>query len=103
MSLACFECKQIGFFVRPLILFERKGSFDPQKPVSHYHNFYTGCATFDDLGEAVKSSRFMVVELCHNQSGGEDKIEETKHKLVDEEVLAKKLPKTFKALLKAGK
>ena len=43
MSLACFECGHRGAF-NTLIIFDKDGKFDPEKPVSHYPNFYTDCA-----------------------------------------------------------
>ena len=106
MSLACFECNRIGAF-NTSIIFDGDGNFDPQKPVSHYPNFYTDCATFDDFRE-VKESRFMVVEGrdvqdSWNTGTDGDKLRETKYKLVDEAVLAAKLPRIFEALLKTKK
>ena len=105
MSLACFECGREGAF-KILILFASDGNFDPEKPVSHYSNFYTDCAAFGDFKE-VKKSRFMVVEEGEFQDSWNtgtdgDKLRETRHKLVDEAALAAKLPRIFEALLKTG-
>lgn len=105
MSLGCFECGRGGAF-NTLILFTSDGNFDVEKPVSHYSNFYTDCATLNDFKE-IKESRFMVVKLkCFQDSvitGTDgDKIREAKHKLVDETTLAAKLPGIFEALLKKG-
>jgi len=106
MSLACFECGEIGSF-NTLIIFNRDGNFDPQKPVSHYPNFYTDCVAFADF-EEVKKSRFMVVEErgyqdSWNTGTDGDKLQETKRKFIDEAILATKLPRIFKALLKEEK
>src|SRR3989344_2586557 len=61
MSLSCFECERIGAF-NTLIIFARDGNFDPEKPVSHYHNFYTDCATIGQF-KKVQTSRFAIVQL----------------------------------------
>ena len=102
MSLACFECKRGGAF-NTILIFDKDGRFDPEKPVSHYSNFYTDCANFGDF-EEVETSRFAIVkegelqDSWHTGTDG-DKLRETKYKLVDEATLAARLPKIFGALL----
>lgn len=103
MSLACFECRRGGVF-NTLILFAEDGNFDPEKPASHYSNFYTDCAAFGDF-KKVKKSRFMIVqkrEFADSWFTGTDgdKLRKTKCKLVDEVALAAKLPNIFAALLR---
>lgn len=103
MSLACFECMRGGSF-NTLIIFDKDGSFDPDKPVSAYPNFYTDCATFDDFAE-VETSRFAIVEEGRPQSSWNtgtdgDKLRETKYKRIDEAALAARLPRIVGALLK---
>src|SRR3989344_7630074 len=98
MSLSCFECERIGAF-NTLIIFARDGNFDPEKPVSHYHNFYTDCAAIGQF-KKVQTSRFAIVQLerfnyMWNTGSDGELLRETMYKLVDEVTLAEKLPKIF--------
>lgn len=101
MSLACWECKRRGAF-NTLVIFDPDGKFDSDKHVSSYRNFYTCCASFENFTKA-KKSRFMVVQEQDYQdkwntcTDGE-RLETTKYKLVDEDELRRKLPKTFERL-----
>ena len=106
MSLVCLECNCIGAF-NTLVIFDSNGKFDPQKLVSDYSNFYTDCATFDDFSE-VNESRFMIVEERKSQNSWNiatdgDKLHETRCKLIDENVLAVKLPRIFKELIERSR
>lgn len=103
MSLACWECRQIGTF-NTLVLFERDGAFDLSKETSEYPNFYTCCASFHDF-KTVGKSRFMVVEqpLLESQwsrSANKGSIAQAKYKLVDEAELRARVPKICETLAK---
>ena len=102
MSLACFECGETGSF-NTLILFSKNGKFNVKKEISEYENFYTCCAKIDSF-EAVKKSRFMIVETADSESSWHtgsdgDTIKKTRHKLISEEELEKKLPKIYRDLV----
>jgi hypothetical protein len=105
MNLVCFECNSGGAF-NTLIIFDNEGEFDPEKPVSQYHNLYTNCADFGNF-KKVKKSRFAIVRegefhdsWLFTVTTDRVRLREMKYKLIGETELAKRLPKIFKELLK---
>lgn len=101
MSIACRECGRVGSF-NTLVIFQADGKFDLKKPVSHYANYYTDCANFDDFPQ-VEASRFMIVQQRESDdrlfTGTDgDLLEQTEHKLVSEKELQEALPTTFSKL-----
>lgn len=101
MSLACYECDKCGSF-DTLIIFSKDQSFDEEKNVCNYKNFYTDCASIDDF-EPVEKSCFAIVKEKSSSGSwftGSDgsKLKETKFFLIDEEKLKGKLPRIHGAL-----
>lgn len=100
MSLACLECKRNGSF--NTLIVKVGEDFDPQRPISHYPNYYTCCASFNSFRE-VKKSEYMVVEIIshasmwHTGNDGE-RFDEVKCRFISKNALKKLLPKIHKAL-----
>ena len=106
MSLACFECNQIGSF-DTLVLFDPKGKFDCDSPVSSFPNFYTCCASISDFTEA-KDSRFLIVKTRSREGSwltgtDGDPVGDTRVKRINEAELRTRMPRIFEALMRTNR